>query len=167
MARIGGQELLLPAMHPGELWRRSGRWDTMGAELFRLRDRRGADMVLGMTHEEVFTTLALELDSYRRLPQVWYQFQTKFRDEPRPRAGLLRTREFTMKDSYSFDLTPEGLDRSFAAHRDAYVRIFARLGVAAIAVEASSGTMGGSDSTEFMAASAAGEDLVVTCAACG
>jgi prolyl-tRNA synthetase len=167
MARIGGQEFSLPALHPAELWRRSGRWDLMGEEMFRLTDRKGADLALGMTHEEVFTTLALELNSYRDLPQIWYQFQTKFRDEPRPKAGLMRTREFTMKDSYSFDLDAEGLDRSFEAHREAYTRIFQRLGIPAIAVEASSGSMGGSTSLEFMCPSEAGEDDVVSCDACG
>jgi len=134
MARIGSQEFMLPAMHPAEVWKRSGRWEIMGEEMFRLRDRKGADLALGMTHEEIFTTLALELNSYRDLPQMWYQFQTKFRDEPRPKAGLMRTREFTMKDSYSFDLGPEGLDRSFDRHHEAYVRIFARLGIDAIPV---------------------------------
>lgn len=117
--------------------------------------------------EEIFTTLALELNSYRQLPQMWYQFQTKFRDEPRPKAGLMRTREFTMKDSYSFDLTPEGLDHSFDLHHTAYTRAFARLGIPAIPVEASSGSMGGSTSTEFMCPSEAGEDFVVYCPACG
>jgi prolyl-tRNA synthetase len=167
MRRIGGQELLLPAMHPAELWRRSGRWEVMGEELFRLRDRKGADFALGMTHEEVVTTLALELRSYRDLPQIWYQFQTKFRDEPRPRSGLIRVREFTMKDSYSFDLDAAGLDRSFDLHHEAYTRSFARLGVPAIPVQASSGSMGGSASVEFACASEAGEDLVVRCPACG
>ncbi len=167
MARIGSQEFMLPAMHPAEVWKRSGRWEVMGEEMFRLRDRKGADLALGMTHEEVFTTLALELSSYRDLPQMWYQFQTKFRDEPRAKAGLMRTREFTMKDSYSFDLAPEGLDRAFDLHHEAYVRIFARLGIAAIPVEASSGSMGGSASTEFMCPSPAGEDLVVHCPDCG
>ncbi|MGH2732090.1 MAG: proline--tRNA ligase [Actinomycetota bacterium] len=167
MDRIGGQELLLPAMHPAEIWRRSGRWEIMGEEMFRLRDRKGADLTLGMTHEEVFTTLALELRSYRDLPQIWYQFQTKFRDEPRPKAGLMRTREFTMKDSYSFDEASEGLDRSFDLHHGAYTRIFERLGIPAIPVEASSGSMGGSASTEFMCPSEAGEDFVVYCPACG
>ncbi|GAB3155188.1 proline--tRNA ligase [Micromonospora sonneratiae] len=166
MNRIGSQEFSLPALHPAEIWRRSGRWDIMGEEMFRLRDRRGADLALGMTHEEIFTTLALELNSYRDLPQMWYQFQTKFRDEPRPKAGLMRTREFTMKDSYSFDLAPEGLDRSFDLHHEAYVRIFSRLGISAIPVEASSGSMGGAASTEFMFPSAVGEDFVVHCAAC-
>ncbi|HWG98833.1 MAG TPA: proline--tRNA ligase [Pilimelia sp.] len=165
--RIGAQEFSLPALHPAEIWRKSGRWDLMGEEMFRLRDRRGADLALGMTHEEIFTTLALELKSYRDLPQMWYQFQTKFRDEPRPKAGLMRTREFTMKDSYSFDLTAEGLDRSFELHHEAYVRIFSRLGIEAIPVEASSGSMGGSASTEFMCPSAVGEDFVVRCPVCG
>ena len=167
LARIGAQEFLLPALHPAEIWRRSGRWEAMGEEMFRLRDRRGADLALGMTHEEIFATLATGLSSYRDLPQLWYQFQTKFRDEPRPRSGLLRTREFTMKDSYSFDLTAEGLDRSYEAHRGAYVRIFERLGIPALPVEASSGSMGGSASTEFMCPSETGEDLVVHCPGCG
>ena len=167
MDRIGGQELLLPAMHPAEVWQRSGRWEVMGEELFRVRDRKGADLALGMTNEEVFTTLALELRSYRDLPQVWYQFQTKFRDEPRPRSGLLRVREFTMKDSYSFDLDAGGLDRSFDRHHEAYRRSFERLGIPAIPVQASSGSMGGSASVEFACPSDAGEDLVVRCRACG
>jgi prolyl-tRNA synthetase len=167
MDRIGGQELLLPAMHPAELWRRSGRWELMGEELFRLRDRKGAELALGMTHEEAVTSLALELRSYRDLPQVWYQFQTKFRDEPRPRSGLLRVREFTMKDSYSFDLDEAGLDRSFDLHHRAYTRVFERLGIPAVPVQASSGTMGGSASVEFACPSEAGEDLVVRCPACG
>jgi prolyl-tRNA synthetase len=167
MTRIGGQEFSLPTVHPAELWRRSGRWNLIGEEMFRFTDRKGADLALAMTHEEVFASLASELNSYRDLPQIWYQFQTKFRDEPRPKAGLMRTREFTMKDSYSFDLDPGGLDRSFEAHREAYIRIFDRLGIPAIAVEASSGIMGGSDSMEFMCPSEAGEDDVVSCDACG
>ncbi|MFI6582124.1 proline--tRNA ligase [Embleya sp. NPDC050493] len=166
MNRIGSQEMILPTMHPAEIWQKSGRWEVMGDEMFRLKDRKGSDLALGMTHEEIFTTLAHELSSYRDLPQTWYQFQTKFRDEPRPKSGLIRVREFTMKDSYSFDLDAEGLDRSFEAHRQAYVRIFQRLGIPAIAVQASSGTMGGSGSTEFMCPSAAGEDLVVHCPNC-
>lgn len=165
--RIGGQEFLLPAMHPAELWRRTGRWDQVGEEMFRLRDRKGADIALGMTHEEVFATVAAGLSSYRDLPQIWYQFQTKFRDEPRPKAGLMRTREFTMKDSYSFDVAAEGLAASFDRHREAYTRIFARLGIQATAVQASNGAMGGSTSSEFMCLSDAGEDLVVHCPACG
>jgi prolyl-tRNA synthetase len=167
MDRIGAQEILMPVMHPAELWLLSGRWALMGDEMFRLKDRRGTDLALGMTHEEIVTNLAAELESYRELPQMWYQFQTKLRDEPRPKAGLMRTREFTMKDSYSFDLGPDELDVSFRLHRDAYVRIFERLSIPAIPVEASSGTMGGSDSTEFVCPSPSGEDLIVLCPECG
>jgi len=167
MDRIGAQEFLMPVMHPAELWIKSGRFELMGDELFRLKDRKGADFVLGMTHEEIISTLATELESYRELPQMWYQFQTKLRDEPRPKAGLMRTREFTMKDSYSFDLGPDELDTSFLAHRGAYVRIFERLSVPAIPVAASSGAMGGSDSTEFVCPSPSGEDLIVLCPECG
>src|SRR5579875_3363668 len=128
MDRIGAQELLLPTMHPREIWERTGRWEIMGEEMFRLRDRKDAELALGMTHEEIFGTLATELNSYRQLPQMWYQFQTKFRDEPRPKAGLMRVREFTMKDSYSFDLGPDQLDTSFRLHHQAYARIFQRFG---------------------------------------
>jgi prolyl-tRNA synthetase len=166
MNGIGAQELLMPVMHPAELWQISGRWEVMGEEMFRLKDRRGADLALGMTHEEVISTLATELESYRELPQMWYQFQTKLRDEPRPKAGLMRTREFTMKDSYSFDVGPEGLDVSFNAHRDAYARTFERLGITAIQAQASNGTMGGSDSIEFVCPSPTGEDLIVHCPEC-
>jgi prolyl-tRNA synthetase family II len=166
MNGIGAQEFLLPSMQPAQIWEKSGRLSVMGEEMFRLKDRKGADMVLGMTHEEIFTTLATELSSYRELPQFWYQFQLKFRDEPRPKSGLLRVREFTMKDSYSFDIDEAGLDVSFEAHRAAYERIFARLGIPAIAVEASSGNMGGSDSVEFMCPTPAGEDLVARCPNC-
>jgi prolyl-tRNA synthetase len=165
--RAGAQELLLPTMHPAEIWQRSGRWEIMGEEMFRLRDRKGAALALGMTHEEIFAGLATELNSHKQLPQAWYQFQTKFRDEPRPRAGLIRTREFTMKDSYSFDIDWAGLDASYDRHHAAYLRIFERLGIPVIAVEASNGTMGGSDSTEFMCPSASGEDMVVYSPACG
>jgi prolyl-tRNA synthetase len=167
MNRIGAQEFLLPSMQPAQIWAKSGRLAIMGEEMFRLKDRKGADVVLGMTHEEIFTTLALELASYRQLPQFWYQFQIKFRDEPRPKSGLIRVREFTMKDSYSFDLDEAGLDASFEAHREAYERIFARLGIPAIAVAASSGTMGGSDSVEFACPSEAGEDRIALCGNCG
>jgi len=166
MNAIGAQELLLPTMHPEETWRRSGRWDSWADVMFRVTDHKGAVNVLSATHEEIFAILAQELNSHKQLPQAWYQFQTKFRDEARPRAGLLRVREFTMKDSYSFDLDPEGLDRSFERHRDAYLRIFNRLGIPVIPVEASSGAMGGQDSTEFMSPSDAGEDLVAHCPAC-
>ncbi|WP_433466883.1 proline--tRNA ligase [Spirillospora sp. CA-128828] len=167
MNRIGAQEMLLPALHPAEPWQRSGRWELMGQEMFRLRDRRGTDHALGMTHEEIFATVARELNSYRQLPQQWYQFQTKFRDEPRPKGGLMRTREFTMKDAYSFDVDRPGLDASFDAYHGAYTRIFERLGIPALPCEASSGTMGGSGSTEFMCPSDIGEDLVVHSPACG
>ena len=166
MNAIGAQEILMPVMHPAEPWIKSGRWELMGEEMFRLKDRKGADLALGMTHEEIVATLATELESYRQLPQIWYQFQTKLRDEPRPKAGLLRTREFTMKDSYSFDLGPAELEVSFNAHRDAYARTFERLGIPAIQVEASNGTMGGSDSTEFICPSPTGEDLILYCPDC-
>ncbi len=167
MDRIGAQEILMPVMHPGELWQRSGRWQVMGEEMFRLRDRKGAELALGMTHEEVVSTLATELESYRELPQMWYQFQTKLRDEPRPKAGLMRTREFTMKDSYSFDLGWPELDVSFNRHREAYARSFERLGIPAVQAEASNGTMGGSDSIEFVCPAQAGEDTVIFSPACG
>ncbi len=167
MDAIGAQEFLLPAMHPADLWRRSGRWDLVGAEMFRLQDRNDADVVLGMTHEEVFAFLAAEMSSYRELPQIWYQIQTKFRDEPRPRSGLLRVREFMMKDSYSFDLDEAGLDAAFDAHWEAYLRIFERLDLNVMAVQASSGAMGGDASVEFMVASPVGEDDVARCTACG
>ena len=166
MDRIGAQELLVPIMHPAEIWQRSGRWDTMADVMFRLTDHKGAVDVLSVTNEEVFTVLAQELNSHKQLPQAWYQFQTKLRDEPRPRAGLLRVREFTMKDSYSFDLDAAGLDASFDRHRGAYLRIFERLSIPVIPVEASSGAMGGRDSTEFMCPSEVGEDLVAHCADC-
>ena len=167
MDGIGAQEFLLPAMHPASVWQASGRWESMGDEMFRLTDRKGADLALGMTHEEVFATISQELNSYRELPQLWYQIQWKFRDEPRPKSGLLRVREFAMKDSYSFDLDDEGLDRSFDLHHDAYQRIFRRLDLDARPVEASSGAMGGSASIEFMVASDAGEDDVAVCDGCG
>ena len=123
MDGIGGQQFHLPAIHPAELWKKSGRWDLMGDELFRLKDRKGADLALGFTHEEVFATLATEISSYRDLPQIWYQIQTKYRDEPRPKSGLLRVREFTMKDSYSLDVDRQGLDMAFDKHHAAYRRI--------------------------------------------
>ena len=167
MNRIGAQEILMPVMHPAELWQRSGRWDVMGDEMFRLKDRKGAALALGMTHEEVVSTLAAELNSYRELPQMWYQFQTKLRDEPRPKAGLMRTREFTMKDSYSFDLDAPGLDKSFDAHHAAYARAFERMGIPAIPVAASNGAMGGSGSTEFICPSETGEDDIIYSPQCG
>ena len=168
MDAIGGQEFLQPALLPKELWTESGRWEVMGQNMFRIRDRKGAELCLGMTHEEIFTAIArAELRSYRQLPQFWYQIQTKFRDEPRPKSGLLRVRQFTMKDSYSFDSTWEGLDRSFEAHRAAYERIYSKCGLKFVEVEASSGSMGGSSSVEFMVRTDAGEDLIASCDKCG
>jgi prolyl-tRNA synthetase family II len=167
MNGIGGQEFLLPSIQPADLWQRSGRWETMGEEMFRLTDRKGADIGLGMTCEEVFASLAAELRSYKQLPQIWYQIQKKYRDEPRPKSGVRRVREFTMKDSYSLDINQAGLDAAFQRHLDAYRRIFSRCGLDSLAVEASSGSMGGSESVEFTVASDAGEDWVVSCAACG
>ncbi|HEX3765482.1 MAG TPA: proline--tRNA ligase [Kofleriaceae bacterium] len=167
MAAIGAQEFYLPALHPAEIWKESGRWDVMGDNMFRLRDRKRGDYCLGMTHEEVFTAIARdELRSYRQLPQTWYQIQPKFRDEPRPKAGLLRVRQFTMKDAYSFDVDAAGLDRSYEAERLAYERIFTRCGLAFVAVQAHSGAMGGTGSQEFMVRTDAGEDLVAACPAC-
>ncbi len=166
MDAIGGQEFLMPAMNPAAIWQTSGRWESMGDVMFRLSDRSGADLAMGVTAEEVFATVAGELTSYRQLPQIWYQIQTKFRDEARPKSGLLRVREFAMKDSYSFDLDEAGLDRAFDLHHDAYVNVFRRLGLDAVPVEASSGNMGGSDSVEFMVPADAGEDDVVRCTAC-
>ncbi len=168
MGRIGAQEFRLPMLHPAEPWKESGRWTSVKEELFRLKDRKQADMALAMTAEEIFTTLArAELRSYRQLPQIWYQIGDKFRDEPRPKSGVLRGREFTMKDSYSFDVDRAGLDVSFDKHADAYRRIFSRCGVETIPVEASSGSMGGSMSVEFMAVCDAGEDWIVVCPGCG
>jgi prolyl-tRNA synthetase len=167
MDRIG-QEFLLPTIHPADLWRESGRWTIMGDAMFRLKDRKGADLCLGMTHEEVMTDIARnELRSYKQLPQTWYQIQTKFRDEPRPRSGLLRVRQFIMKDSYSFDIDAAGLDRSYNQHDGAYRAIFTRSGLKFVVVEADSGAMGGSQSQEFMVYTDAGEDLIASCAACG
>lgn len=167
MNRIGAQEFLLPAIHPAEVWKESGRWEVMGDNMFRLRDRKGVEMGLGMTHEEIFTSIARNtINSYRQLPQVWYQIQTKFRDEARPKSGLLRVREFTMKDAYSFDVDREGLDKAFQDEYEAYCRIFTRCGLQYTPVEASSGAMGGSQSTEFMVRTEAGEDHIVTCQKC-
>ena len=168
MNRIGGQEFYLPALHPAEVWKESGRWDAIGAEMFRLKDRKDADMCLGMTHEEIFTTIARnELRSYKQLPQVWYQIQVKFRDELRPKSGFMRLRTFIMKDAYTFDVDQAGLDKSFADQREAYKRIFSRCGIGYSIVEASSGSMGGSESNEFVARTDAGEDLIASCANCG
>ncbi|MDT7688405.1 MAG: prolyl-tRNA synthetase [Acidobacteriota bacterium] len=164
MDALGAQEFFLPAMHPGELWKESGRWDVMGETLFRLKDRKGADMCLGMTHEEVFTSIARhEIRSYKQLPQVWYQIQTKFRDEERPKSGLMRLRQFIMKDAYTFDVDKAGLDVAFEKQRGAYKKIFDRCGIKYHIVEASSGAMGGSESNEFMARTPAGEDFIAVC----
>src|SRR5918997_4112549 len=168
MDRIGGQEFFLPALHPSEVWKESGRWAVMGETMFRLKDRKGADMCLGMTHEEIFTSIARhEIRSYKQLPQVWYQIQTKFRDEERPKSGLMRLRQFIMKDAYSFDVDEAGLDKSFEAQRGAYKKIFDRCGLKYSIVEASSGVMGGSESNEFMARTNAGEDFIANCEHCG
>jgi prolyl-tRNA synthetase len=162
------QEFYLPAILPREVWEQSGRWTTMGDNMFRLKDRKGADLCLGMTHEEIMTSIARnELRSYKQLPQIWYQIQTKFRDEPRPKGGLLRVRQFTMKDSYSFDMDKVGLDRSFDLHDRVYRVIFTRCGLKFVAVEADSGAMGGSQSQEFMVYTDAGEDLIASCPGCG
>jgi len=167
MASIGAQEFYLPALHPAEIWKESGRWEVMGDNMFRLRDRKQAEYCLGMTHEEVFTAIARdELRSYRQLPQTWYQIQAKFRDESRPKSGLLRVRQFTMKDAYSFDVDAAGLDRSYEAERLAYERIFGRCGLEFVAVQAHSGAMGGTGSQEFMVRTDAGEDLVAACPGC-
>jgi prolyl-tRNA synthetase len=167
MDRIG-QEFFLPALLPREPWDQSGRWNVMGDNMFRLKDRKGADLCLGMTHEEIMTTIARsELRSYKQLPQIWYQIQTKFRDEPRPKSGLLRVRQFTMKDSYSFDIDKAGLDKSFDLHDAVYRKIFSRCGLKFVAVEADSGSMGGSQSQEFMVYTDAGEDLIASCPVCG
>jgi prolyl-tRNA synthetase len=160
-----GQEFLLPALNPKELWEASGRWSVMGDNMFRLKDRKGAELCLAMTHEEIMTDIARkELRSYKQLPQIWYQIQTKFRDEPRPKSGLLRVRQFLMKDAYSFDMDEAGLDVSYNKLDDAYRRIFKRCGLEFVAVDADSGAMGGSQSQEFMVYTDAGEDLIASSA---
>ena len=168
MAAIGGVEVSLPVVHPAELWQQSGRYQKIGAELARFKDRRDREMVLAMTHEEVVASLAAgEISSYRQLPKLVFQIQIKWRDDPRPRAGLIRTREFTMKDSYSLDLDEAGLDTQYRAHYEAYFRIFARCGLPVIAVGADVGMMGGTAAHEFMYLSPLGEDTLVLCDACG
>ncbi|MFZ0197994.1 MAG: proline--tRNA ligase [Candidatus Sulfotelmatobacter sp.] len=166
MDRIG-QEFFLPALHPREIWEASGRWALMGDNLFRVKDRKGADLALGFTAEEVMTEIARkELRSYKQLPQVWYQIAPKFRDEPRPKSGLLRVRQFMMKDAYSFDIDAAGLDVSYRKHYDTYCRIFDRCGLKYMVVEADSGAMGGKESHEFMVRTPAGEDQIVSCDGC-
>src|SRR5512136_3088211 len=168
MNAIGGQEISMPVLHPAEIWQQSGRWYEIGEEMFRLKDRTNRDMVLGMTHEEVVAWLAArEIRSYRDLPQIWYQIQTKLRDEARPKGGVLRTREFLMKDSYSLDADLDGLDKSYQLHYQAYCRIFERCRVKYYAVESDPGMMGGAGAHEFMAPSDAGEDEVALCEKCG
>ena len=168
MNAIGGQEITMPVLQPAEIWRYSGRWDAIGGEMFRLKDRYGRDMCLGMTHEEVVAWLAArEIRSYRDLPQIWYQIQTKERDKARPRSGVLRTREFLMKDSYTLDPDVAALERSYAAHERAYRRIFDRCGIRYHVVQSDPDMMGGVGSHEFMAPSVAGEDEIAMCAACG
>jgi prolyl-tRNA synthetase len=167
MNRIGGQEITMPVLHPAEIWQQSGRWEGI-PEMFRLKDRYQRDMCLAMTHEEVIAWLAAkEIRSYRDLPQIWYQIQTKERDEARPRSGVLRTREFLMKDSYTLDPDEAALEVSYNAHKDAYCRIFDRCGIRYVVVQSDPGMMGGSGSHEFMAPSAAGEDEVALCDGCG
>ncbi len=168
MDGIGGQEVTMPVLHPAELWQQSGRWYDIKDEMFRLKDRHGRDMCLGMTHEEVVAWLAArDIRSYRELPQIWYQIQTKERDEARPRSGVLRTREFWMKDSYTLDLDEAGLAAAYDLHKEAYVRIFRRCGLTFYVVESDVGMMGGLGAHEFMAPSAAGEDEIARCEACG
>lgn len=168
MEQIGAQEISMPILHPAEIWQQTGRWQSIGDEMFRLKDRNGRDMCLGMTHEEIMTWVAAkELRSYRDLPQVWYQIQTKLRDEARPRGGIIRTREFLMKDSYSFDTDEQGLDKNYQLHADAYHRIFRRCGLEFYQVESDAGMMGGAMSHEFMAPSPAGEDEIIICKSCG
>jgi prolyl-tRNA synthetase len=165
---IGGQEISMPVIQPAELWQASGRWEAIGDEMFRLKDRNQRDMCLGMTHEEIIAWLAArEVHSYRDLPQLWYQIQTKERDEARPKSGVLRTREFVMKDSYSLDRDAAGLDVQYEAHRQAYCKIFDRTGLRYFVVESDPGMMGGAGSHEFMAPSEAGEDQVAICGSCG
>jgi prolyl-tRNA synthetase len=161
MNALGGVEFELPSLQPSDIWQRSGRWQSIGAEMFRFQDRYQTQMCLGMTHEELFTSLAKEIRSYKDLPMLWYQLSKKFRDEPRPKGGLLRLREFTMKDSYSFCLEPQDLDDIFKAHEQAYKKIFARCGIDVVVVSADNGAMGGSDSKEFMALLDSGEDTLV------
>lgn len=168
MDAIGCQEMLMPVLQPAEIWEQSGRWDAIQEEMFRLKDRKGADMTLAMTHEEVITWLAArEVQSYKQLPQLWYHIQTKERDEARPKSGVLRTREFIMKDSYSLDVSFEALQESYRKHIAAYERIYERCGLAYMMVEGDSGIMGGDISHEYMAFAEAGEDEIVYCTHCG
>ena len=167
MDAIGGQEVQMPTLQPSSIWKDSGRWESMGEIMFRLEDRHGSEAALGVTAEEIFATVANEISSYKQLPQMWYQIHTKYRDEARPKSGLLRVREFTMKDAYSFDIDEDGLDKAFEKQHQAYVKIFERLDLNVIPVEASSGNMGGSDGIEFMVRAESGEDDVLIFGECG
>jgi prolyl-tRNA synthetase len=169
MERIGGQEITMPVVHPASLWQETGRWYQIDQEMGRFKDRTGRDMVLGMTHEEVVADLTRkDVHSYRQLPILVYQIQTKFRDDPRPRAGLIRVREFTMKDSYSLDLDQAGLETQYRRHYTAYFRIFSRAGLSdVIAVKSDTGMMGGKLAHEYMFLTEIGEDTLVLCDACG
>ena len=168
MNAIGCYEFYLPALSPRDLWAKSGRWETFGDDMFRLKDRKGREMCLVPTHEEIFTEIAANtIQSYRDLPQMWYQIQTKFRDEVRPRSGVLRIRQFFMKDAYTFDTAQSGLDESYRLQREAYIKIFKRAGLEVKIVTASSGAMGGGDCEEFMVLSESGDDEIVNCPACG
>lgn len=168
MNAIGGQEMTMPVVHPAEVWQATGRWYAIGPEMARFKDRKDRDLVLAMTHEEVVADLCKsDIKSYKQLPQLVYHIQTKFRDDPRPRAGLIRVREFTMKDSYSLDLDEAGLDRQYRAHYQAYFNIFNRCGVPAIAVRSDVGMMGGSLAHEYMYLTPVGEDTLVLCHHCG
>ena len=168
MDRIGGQEFLLPSLSRMEIWKATGREDEIGDDMFKLKDRKGSELCLAPTHEEIFTEIAQkEIRSYRELPQIWYQIQTKFRDEPRPRSGVLRGRQFLMKDAYSFDVDEEGLEVSYRLQKEAYLRICRRCGLDVLTVSASSGIMGGSESEEFMVLSDSGEDEIALCESCG
>ncbi len=168
MNAIGGQEISMPVIHPADIWKKTNRWYQIGSEMGRFKDKAGRDMVLAMTHEEVVADLvSKEIHSYRQLPMLIYHIQTKWRDDPRPRAGLIRVREFTMKDSYSLDADMEGLDRQYRAHYQAYFNIFHRCGVPVLAVKSDVGMMGGSLAHEFMYLTPVGEDTLLICADCG
>jgi prolyl-tRNA synthetase len=168
MDAIGGQEVTLPMVHPAELWQQSGRWYAIGDDMARLKDRNGRDLCLGMTHEELMADLARQVvTSYRQLPFVLYQIQTKFRDEPRPRGGLIRVREFTMKDAYSFDRDSAGIDAFYPRIYQSYFNIFRRAGIDVVAVESDTGMMGGTMAHEFMALTSIGEDTLLLCDSCG
>lgn len=168
MNKFGALEIFMPALQPKELWEKTGRWEAYGPMMMKLKDRKGRDFALGPTHEELITTLvSLDVRSYKELPLNLYQIQTKYRDEPRPRFGLIRAREFIMKDAYSFDTDPEGMKQSYEKMRMAYHNVFKRTGLNFIAVKAHTGLIGGSESEEFMALAEIGEDSIFICPSCG